>query len=139
MQHSTRRLVGILLVILVATALLAPLLWMLLPGRQWMGPGMLWGYGAPGRMPGAGWGWGMMMGLGWLVMLAFWGAVIAGLVWLVRWVLSLEPGRPGSRVVTPSASETPLAILRRRYAAGELDQATYERMKREVQEPSGPS
>jgi uncharacterized membrane protein len=44
---------------------------------------------------------------------------------LVRWLLG------HAHAGADRGDEDPLAILRRRYAAGEIDQATYERMKRE--------
>jgi putative membrane protein len=92
-----------------------------------MGPGMMWGYSVPGAaFHGSGWLWGLGMGLGGLVMLAFWGALIAGGILLVRWLIDRPHtwGDPGTA--------DPLDILRRRYAAGEIDQATYERMKQEL-------
>jgi putative membrane protein len=91
-----------------------------------MGPGMMWGYGSQAGVPVVG-GWGAIaaMGIGWLMMLAFWGALIVGVVLLVRWVVSETP----SRVV----HEDPLAIVQRRYAAGEIDEETYRRMRRDLQ------
>jgi putative membrane protein len=86
-----------------------------------MGPGMMWGYGA---QAGAAW-WPAMM-LGWLGMIGFWAAVILGAVILVRWLGSSGPQGRG-----PEPDDA-LAVLRRRYAAGEIDQATYERMRREL-------
>jgi hypothetical protein len=45
-------------------------------GWGMMGPGMMGGYGAPGGAAAGGWmGWAGM-GLGWLAMLAFWGALL---------------------------------------------------------------
>ncbi len=65
-----------------------------------------------------------MMGPGWIFMILFWGAVVVGLVLAVRWFL---PRRPGRR------RETPLEILERRYAAGEISKEEYERMRRELE------
>jgi putative membrane protein len=93
---------------------------MMTPGAGGMvGPGMMGG-AAPGAA--GGWTWGLGMALGWLAMLAFWGALILGVVVVVRW-LGGAPGRGGS------APETPLEILRRRYAAGEIDREQYEQMR----------
>ena len=73
---------------------------------------------------GSGW-MGMGFGGG-LLMLLFWGLAIVGFVALVRWIISWnEPGR-GER--EPDA----LDILKRRYASGEIDQKTYQEMKREL-------
>jgi putative membrane protein len=95
-----------------------------------MGPGMMWGYG----WHGSGWLWGLGMGLGALVMLAFWGALIAGGILLMRWLLGYTHAGDNR------GGEDPLAVLRRRYAAGEIDQdaageidqATYDRMVRDL-------
>lgn len=92
-----------------------------------MGPGMMWGYGGT-QLTGPGWMWGLTMGLGMLLMLAFWVAVILGVVLLVRWAIGTT-----SRAPDEPRSEHPLDILRRRYAAGEIDQATYQRMQRELE------
>jgi putative membrane protein len=91
-----------------------------LAGGGVMGPGMMWGYGAPAH--GTGWIWG----LGWLVMLAFWGALIVGGILLVRWLIDRSHARGDL------GADDPQAVLRRRYAAGEIDQATHERMKQEL-------
>ena len=96
-------------------------------GPGGMGSGMMWGYG--GTQPsGPGWMWGLTMGFGMLLMLAFWVAVILGVVLLVRWAMGTT-----ARVTDEPRSEHPLDILRRRYAAGEIDQATYQRMQRELE------
>lgn len=96
-------------------------------GPGGMGSGMMWGYG--GTQPsGPGWIWGLTMGFGMLLMLAFWVAVILGVVLLVRWAMGTT-----SRATDESRPENPLDILRRRYAAGEIDQATYQRMQRELE------
>jgi putative membrane protein len=70
---------------------------------------------------GGGWGW---MAAGWITMLMFWVLVIVGVVAVVRW--ANVAGIAGSR------SETPVEILRRRYAAGELTKEQFESMKRDV-------
>jgi putative membrane protein len=82
-----------------------------------MGPGM-WGYG--GRM--GGWGWGAGMGLWMLAAIIFWGAIIGSVVLLIRAVV-----RGGFRA---DRRETPMEILDRRFAAGELNQEQYEQMRR---------
>ncbi|MCL4544882.1 MAG: SHOCT domain-containing protein [Chloroflexi bacterium] len=67
-----------------------------------------------------GWEW-LAMVLGFLSMLVFIAAVILGMVWLVRALAGTA--RPGME------RETPLEILRRRMAAGEISYEEYERMK----------
>lgn len=120
-------LVGLILVVLLGTVLGSAMM-----GTGWgggiMGPGMMWGYGASaGPTATGGWPWAIGMGFGWLAMIAFWAAVILGIVLLVRWVVGAAPQETGG-----PKSEEPLTILRRRYATGEVDQETYERMKREL-------
>src|SRR5579859_7772713 len=69
---------GILLVIL----LLGPMLLGGMMGPGAFGPGMMgWGYTATN---GSGWLWGLGMGLGGLMMLAFWAVLIISVVLLVR-------------------------------------------------------
>lgn len=120
-------LVGLVVVSLIGTGLGAAMM-----GTGWggwmMGPGMMWGYGASaGPTATGGWPWAIGMGFGWLAMIAFWAAVILGIVLLVRWVVGAAP-----QETTGPRGEEPLTILRRRYATGEIDQETYERMKREL-------
>jgi len=69
---------------------------------------------------------GMEMGMGgsgvmWLFFILFWILLIAGVVIVIRWLLR-------------SKAESPLEILQRRYARGEIDQETYARMRRELRE-----
>jgi putative membrane protein len=68
-----------------------------------------------------GWGWGWMT-LMMVVMVLFWGAVIFGVVWLIRGALD---GRPGGR------RETPLEVLDRRFTEGAISVDDY-RARREV-------
>jgi putative membrane protein len=63
------------------------------------------------------------MGLGGLVMLTFWGALILGIVLLIR------STRAGGR---PQAHSTPLDTLKRRYAAGEITREQYELMRKDL-------
>lgn len=77
----------------------------------------------PGSGPGFGPGGGyqMMSPLGGgLVMLLGLALVVILAVWLLR--------RPGS-----GADDTPLAILKTRYARGEISREEFERMKKDIQ------
>ena len=68
-------------------------------------------------------GYGMMgfgMGFGFLFMILFWGVV----VWLVISLIGA--------VQTGKKDEDASAILRRRYASGEISQKQYEKMKKEI-------
>ena len=72
-----------------------------------------------------GWGWGWMA-LMMIVMLLFWGAVIAGIVWLIRGAGVASLPRESS-----VRKETPVEILDRRLAEGEINEEDY-RARREV-------
>jgi len=63
-------------------------------------------------------------GFGWIFMMLVWVLVIVGVVALIKW-LSWSPTQRG---------ETPLAILKARYARGEVSKEEYERMRHELQE-----
>ncbi len=121
-DRGLKILLGVLLAVLVVSALVGGSML----GTGMMGPGMMWGYGSSGAAPIAGF-WGIGMAAGMLAMLAFWAALIVGIVILVRWAGGQAP-RPSSA----AGSEDAVTILKRRYAAGEIDQATYERMKAEL-------
>jgi putative membrane protein len=60
---------------------------------------------------------------GWLMMLVFWGLIIAGIVVLVRALV-------GRNVFGQLGQDSALDILRRRYAAGEITKEQFEEMKR---------
>ncbi|MDH4189125.1 MAG: SHOCT domain-containing protein [Betaproteobacteria bacterium] len=75
--------------------------------------------GYMGWGPDWGTGWGM---LGFLHMGLWWILLILGIVVLVRWLL-------GERT---AGSGQALAVLKLRYARGELDQDEYERRKRDI-------
>ncbi len=71
---------------------------------------------------GFGWGFGM------IVMTVFWLLFAAALVWIVRAVWD----RTGIRQAPGPRSETPLEILQRRYARGEIDRAEFEEKKKDL-------
>jgi putative membrane protein len=84
-----------------------------------------------------GWGW---MALMMVLMVLFWGAVIFGIVWLIRGVARGGPAPSGE---TPVSRETAVQILERRFAEGALTVEDY-RARREVlvngtAEPTGAS
>lgn len=82
-------------------------------------------------MPGGGMmGWGGFGGygmgfVGWIFMLLFWGLIIVGLVLVVRWLW--DQGRPGT-----GGADSPLEILKRRYARGEISKEEFDRMKQDL-------
>ena len=73
-----------------------------------------------------GWGWGF----GLLHMLGFWILLIVAVALIVRWV----SGAPGRSEAGPSARETALDILKKRYAKGEINKEEYESKKRDLAE-----
>ena len=77
----------------------------------------------PGLDGAGGWMWGLGMGLGGLVMLLFWGVLIVGIVLAVRHAGGSGPG---------SHASTPLDVLKRRYAAGEITREQYEQIRRDL-------
>ena len=85
---------------------------------QWRGYD--WGHG-PGMMGGYGMGW-----FGGIIMVAFWIAVVVGIIFLIRWlVLSAKGGGSGSE-------ESALEILKKRYARGEIDKKEFEQKKKDI-------
>jgi putative membrane protein len=65
--------------------------------------------------------WMVMMGL-------FWVALIVAVIFLVRWLLLST----GSRGREPLREESPLEILKRRYARGEIDKQEFEEKKKDL-------
>ena len=90
-------------------------------GGGMMGQGMMWGHGPQGISGINGWAWGLAMALGLLSMFAFWGAIIVGVVLLVRWLVGTNAG-------SNDTQDPALETLRRRYAAGEISHEEYDRM-----------
>jgi putative membrane protein len=76
-----------------------------------------WGMHPMSWMWGA-WGLGMMV-----VMLVFWGLVIAGIVLAIRWLAGQGERSRGDRA---------LGILRERYARGEIDKDEFEAKQRDL-------
>lgn len=73
-------------------------------------------------------GWGMG-GFGMLFMVLFWGVLIAGIVFLIRWIAQNKGNRGDSSVGTGSQA---MDILKERYARGEITRDEFESMKREI-------
>jgi putative membrane protein len=71
---------------------------------------------------------GMTCGLGGWWMIIIWIVVIVGIVFLVKWLV--EQGRTGRQ--TSEKEESPLDILKKRYAKGEIDREEFERKKRDL-------
>lgn len=80
-------------------------------------------------MMGLGW-----MGLGGLFMIAFWIFAIAGGVWLVTTLVRNTQSQSASHtaLLPPAPAQTPLEVLKLRYAKGEINKEQYEQMKQDL-------
>ncbi len=89
----------------------------------------LFGYG-PGMMDG-NFGFGMMNGFGFggILSILFWIGIIALAVWLVGSLVSRASGQPPSNL---SSTESPLDILKKRYARGEITKEQFDEMRRDL-------
>jgi putative membrane protein len=63
--------------------------------------------------------WNAMGFFGWTMMILFWIAVLVVIIWAIR-SLGTKPSQ---------AMQTPLELLERRFAAGEIDQEDFEKRK----------
>jgi putative membrane protein len=79
-----------------------------------------WEWG--GGMHPMSWMWGFGGAVMMLTMLVVWGLVIAGLVLGIRWLVGQGRAR----------EDAALAILRQRYARGEIDREEFEAKKRDL-------
>ena len=124
--------VGAILVIVLVVVLAL----LLLGGVGMMGFG---GFGMGGMMGGYG-GYGGMMGgygaqgfgfnpIGAILSLVFWALIIGGIVLLVVW-LARNAGRT---TLGAAAGETPLDILKARYAKGEITKEQFDAIKRDLE------
>jgi putative membrane protein len=76
---------------------------------------------------GAGW-WSWTMYLG---MIVFWAGVVALVIWGVRAVSGSATGQSASQA-SPAPRESAAEVLKRRYAAGEIDAAEFEEKRRNL-------
>ena len=76
--------------------------------------GMMGGFGLAG------------MGIGLVLMVAFWALVIWAIVSFIRWLASTSG--PGGHV----SSASPLEILKQRYARGEINKEEFEQKKKDL-------
>lgn len=72
-------------------------------------------------------GWGMMGPLMWIFMLLLWGFAILGVICAIRW-LFFERRREAA-----GGKETPLDLLKARYARGEIGREEFERVKKDLE------
>ena len=74
--------------------------------------------------------YGMMGWLGPFIMVVFWGLLILVLILVARWLWS-----HGGAKEKPHTDESPLDILKRRYAQGEIEREEFEQKKRDLTAP----
>lgn len=73
-------------------------------------------------------GWGSGVGIGGMIMmLLFWVLIIAGIVMFIRWLM----GNKGAECF--GRRETPLDILKKRYAQGDINKDEFDRMKKDLE------
>lgn len=89
------------------------------------GVGMM-GFGGLGRMGSMMGAYGFVNPLHAILSLVSWSLVITGVVLLVVWFVR-NAGK-----ATSDSSQSPLEILKARYAKGEISKEQYEEMKREL-------
>ncbi len=78
------------------------------------------------------WGWGMGW-IGMLLMIVFWVFIVAGAVWLLSRLFPRGHAYSGpAHWSSPATPETPLDILKRRYANGEITKAEYDQMRQDI-------
>jgi putative membrane protein len=69
-------------------------------------------------------------GIGILLMVLFWGALIFGGIWLVKTVFTSTPqNQTGNEI---SMQSSPRGILEQRYARGEISREEYEQIKTDL-------
>lgn len=105
----------------IMAKIFADLGWLFIPLAQ-RGEPRPWG---PGMMGNWGFGW-----FGPIMMLVFWGLIILVLVFLARWLWGSSQKKPEEM-----RPESPLDILKRRYAGGEIDREEFEQKKKDLSGP----
>ena len=133
-MKNTGTILGVILVVVLVVLLLGSV------GMMGFG-----GFGAGGMMGGYG-GYGGMMGgygpqgfgfnsIGAIISLVFWALIIGGIVLLIVWLarastVAQHAGRTALGAST--TGESPLDILKARYAKGEITKEQFDAIKRDV-------
>lgn len=78
--------------------------------------------------PHHGFGWETML-FGGLMMVLFWGALVALIVWLFRAYVAPNANRERTEPEDNRSSNRALDILKERYARGEISKSEYEQMR----------
>jgi putative membrane protein len=81
-------------------------------------------------------GWGGFGALSAILGVIFWVAVIFGIIYLIKSMTAERKNRPSNPIIPsmnpPSSGESPLDILKKRYAKGEVSKEEFERMKNDL-------
>jgi putative membrane protein len=75
------------------------------------------------------WGHEMMGWGGDFFMIIIWAMIIIGIVLLIRWIVASSAKGEGG-----GAGESPMDILKRRYAAGEIGREEFEEKKKDLEQ-----
>ena len=102
--------------IVVALLIILPLVFGLIWGGQYGG----WGMMGPGMMGSLGWMW---------LMPVFWILLLGLIIWAV---VALVRGLSESRDSDSSKADSPLEILKSRYAKGDITKEEYEEKKKDL-------
>lgn len=86
-------------------------------------PCPFWGSG----MMGGTWGW-----IGGIFMILFWVLIVVGIVFFIR---SFMTSRKIDKGPSFSSAESPLDILQKRYARGEINKEEYQSIKNDLELP----
>ena len=70
-------------------------------------------------------GFGAMGGFSWIFMILWWALIIAGIVAIIKWLMSQSDRNHGR-------DKSPLEILKERYAKGEIDKREFEERKKDL-------
>ncbi len=103
--------------------LITTMIMLLLP-TLWAAPSLAQAYGDRDIWWHPAWGWGHMI-FGSLMMIVFWGGIVALIVLLVRWLGGASGDTSGL-----IQRQTPLELLQERFAKGEIDRQEYEERRK---------
>lgn len=75
----------------------------------------------------------LFFGFGWIFMILFWAFIIVGIVALIKGISEKEEHpRVTKEKSPPAGGQTPLDILKERYAKGEINKEEFEEKKKDL-------